>query len=100
MAATTVLVRCRDGGWYAARQEELGGMVASVADAEAPGAQTTIEARLGPERTPLIFPDQLLSSALPHFRRWPLLPVSNRALRGALEGVLTLEDVLQRYQGS
>ena len=46
----------------------------------------------------MIFPDQQLSNALPHFRRWPLLPVMNRAMRGAIEGVLSLNDVLQRYQ--
>ncbi len=93
IAAAAVLVRCSEGGWYAARGEELHSLLRE-------GAEETLEGRLGPERTPLIFPDQLLSSALPHFRRWPLLPVSNRALRGALEGVLTLEDVLKRYQGS
>ena len=99
-AAATVLVRCGDSEWYAARQEELNAIFASVADEHVPEAGTALELRLGPDRTPLIFPDQLLSSALPHFRRWPLLPVSNRAMRGALEGVLTLEDVLKRYQGS
>ena len=92
------LVRCSDGLWYAAKHEELHAALAGLANAESSGAQQTLEARLGPERTPLIFPDQLLSSALPHFRRWPLLPVLNRAVRGALEGVLTLEDVLKRFQ--
>lgn len=60
--------------------------------------RTTIEDRVGPERTPLLFPDLPLSAALPHFRRWPLLPVTNRAVRGALEGTISLNDVLERYQ--
>lgn len=92
------LIRCSDGLWYAARTDELTAILAQVATQDAPHAGEALEARLGPERTPMIFPDQPLASALPHFRRWPLLPVLNRAIRGALEGVLTLEDVLQRYQ--
>ncbi len=98
VAAKALLVRCSDGLWYAATREELEAALAGLEKPESPGAQQALEARLGPERTPLIFPDQLLSSALPHFRRWPLLPVLNRAIRGALEGVLTLEDVLKRFQ--
>jgi chloride channel protein, CIC family len=58
----------------------------------------SLEERLGPERTPLLFPDLPLSSALPHFQRWPLLPITNRAMRGSLEGVVSLQDVLNRYQ--
>ncbi len=38
------------------------------------------------------------SSALPHFQRWPMLPVTNRAMRGSLESVVSLQDILDRYQ--
>jgi chloride channel protein, CIC family len=86
------LVHCPDGLWYTAKREEL----------EALSSITTLSAtlteHLGPERTPVLFPDQPLSSALPHFQRWPLLPITNRAMRGALEGTVTLHDVLSRYQ--
>jgi len=58
----------------------------------------TLEQRLGKERTPILFPDLPLSAALPHFRRWPLLPITNRAVRGALEGTVSLDDILRRYQ--
>lgn len=95
------LVRCSDGLWYAARPGELEALLTASADPGPDIAGTpsqSLEDHLGPERTPMIFPDQPLSIALPHFRRWPLLPVLNRAIRGALEGVLTLDDVLQRYQ--
>jgi CIC family chloride channel protein len=51
------------------------------------------------DRTPILFPDHALDRALPHFPRWPLLPVQNRASRGTLEGIVTLEDVLSRYRG-
>jgi CIC family chloride channel protein len=96
--AHAVLVQCGDGRWYAAKQEEMQRILDEVPAANAPGAHATIEERLGRERTPLIFPDQPLANALPYFQRWPLLPVSNRAMRGAIEGVLTLDDVLKRFQ--
>jgi CIC family chloride channel protein len=90
-----VLVHCGDGLWYVATRAELEGKLAASVDGE---EAETLEARLGPERAPVLFPDLPLASALPHFRRWVLLPVTNRALRGAIEGVLSLEDVLRRYQ--
>ena len=96
--APAVLVRCSAGLWYAATTAELNRLIEDVGTAESAGAKDLLETRLGPERTPMIFPDQLLSNALPHFRRWPLLPVMNRAMRGAIEGVLSLQDVLRRYQ--
>jgi chloride channel protein, CIC family len=96
-AAPAVLIQCTDG-WYAARHDELLTILNEAPTSDAPNANTTLQDRLGSERTPLIFPDQPLANALPHFRRWPLLPISNRAMRGALEGVLSLDDVLKRYQ--
>ena len=86
-----VLVQCRGGLWYAATRQEL----ESASGSE---KATTLEEALGAERTPVLFPDLPLSSALPHFQRWPLLPVTNRAMRGSLEGAVSLEDVLKRYQ--
>ena len=93
------LVRCSDGLWYAAKPREIEDLIASVTEHDSQGADDTIEKRLGSERTPMIFPDQPLANALPYFGRWPMLPILNRAIRGALEGVLTLDDVLRRYQG-
>jgi CIC family chloride channel protein len=114
--ATPVLVHCSDGLWYAATRREIQSFAASAepdpATADSPkeaveslitppqpvDPNQTLEQRLGPERTPVLFPDLPLASALPHFRRWPLLPVTNRAIRGALEGTVSLEEVLKRYQ--
>ncbi len=96
--APATLVQCRDGAWYAARQEELAAIVAEAETQDSEAGKKLLEQRLGPERTPLIFPDQPLANALPYFNRWPLLPISNRAMRGALEGVLTQDDLLRRYQ--
>jgi CIC family chloride channel protein len=92
---TAVLVHCTDGLWYAATRLELDQLIAAPS---APDPNTTLESLLGPERTPVLFPDLPLASALPHFRRWPLLPITNRAVRGALEGTVSLDDVLHRYQ--
>jgi len=106
-AALVVLIHCSDSLWYAAKKEELEALSSGSA-ATASGELTaslstrqeslTLEQQLGPERTPVLFPDLPLSSALPHFQRWPLLPITNRAIRGSLEGVVSLQDVLNRYQ--
>ena len=120
--STAILVQCSDGLWYAATRAEVESiLIGSAPDPAAPAAasqpgedikamagdsaaspendaNTKLEQRLGSERTPVLFPDLPLASALPHFRRWPLLPVTNRAVRGALEGTISLEDVLKRYQ--
>jgi CIC family chloride channel protein len=90
-----VLVHGRDGLWYAATQKEIEDILAKPLGE---GGEVSLEEHLGPERTPVLFPDLPLASALPHFQRWPLLPVANRAVRGALEGTVSLEDVLRRYQ--
>jgi CIC family chloride channel protein len=92
--ASAVLIQCSDG-WYAATQAEMQKLLEDTEN-----AGNTLEESLGTGRTPLIFPDQPLAHALPYFKRWPLLPVSNRAMRGVVEGVLTLDDVLKRYQGA
>lgn len=91
--ARACLVRLGDGSWYAMTADELTGASATLTP-EAP-----IQRALRPDRTPLLFPDMPLDSALHYFPRWPLLPVLNRASRGTLEGVLTLDDVLRRYRG-
>jgi len=104
-ADTAVLIHCSDGLWYTARREELEALdYKPLSETIAPTVShidvpvCTLAERLGPERTPVLFPDLPLSSALPHFQRWPLLPITNRAMRGSLEGVVSLQDVLNRYQ--
>lgn len=93
-----VLVQCSDG-WYSARRDELDKLMDSFAeDPNAPEAQRPLQEVIGNERTPLVFPDQPLAHALSYFQRWPVLPVSNRAVRGVLEGVVSLDGVVHRYQ--
>jgi chloride channel protein, CIC family len=90
--ASALLVQFSDGSWYAMTVGEL----TSAAAALTP--DTPVERIVKTDRAPILFPDLPLDSALPYFPRWPLLPVLNRASRGKLEGVLTLNGVLQRYQ--
>jgi chloride channel protein, CIC family len=99
---TVILIQCSDRLWYAARREELEELAVEVQtsenDTSATSSTVTLAERLGHERTPVLFPDLPLSSALPHFERWPLLPITNRAMQGSLEGAVSLQDVLNRYQ--
>jgi len=94
---TAMLIQCSDLRWYAARREEVEKLALEAAMTQ---DGSSIEALLGPERTPTLFPDQPLDSALPYFSRWPVLPITNRSIRGALEGTVSLDGVLKRYQRS
>jgi CIC family chloride channel protein len=88
------LVQLGDGSWYAMTEDELTGAAATLTP------ETAVERVLKTDRVPTLFPDLPLDSALPYFPRWPVLPVQNRASRGKLEGVLTLNSILKRYQST
>jgi chloride channel protein, CIC family len=90
--APAFLVRLADGSWYAMTVDELTGSAAALT------AETPIERAVKTDRVPTLFPDLPLDNALPYFPRWPLLPVFNRASRGTLEGIITLNGILKRYQ--
>ncbi|HEX4005185.1 MAG TPA: chloride channel protein [Acidobacteriaceae bacterium] len=92
--AAALLVQLPDGSWYAMSPAELNAAAATLTP------ETPIQRALKPDRAPQLFPDMPLDSTLHYFPRWPLLPVSNRASRGTLEGVVTLDDVLHRYRSS
>jgi CIC family chloride channel protein len=103
--APAIFIHCSDGLWYVATEEELSELVSHeagditiVAEDASVRPTPTLSERLGPERTPVLFPDLPLSSTLPHFQRWPLLPITNRAMQGSLEGAVSLQNVLDRYQ--
>ena len=96
--AAAILVQCEHRLWYAATREEIAELIERT-PVDLLSLQETLEQKLGPERTPVLFPDLPLDAALPYFRRWPLLPITNRAMRGALEGTVSQDDVLRRYQG-
>ena len=90
--APMLLLKLRDGSWYSMNRSELTAMAA----AQTP--DTLLERAIKPDRTPLLFPDLPLDSAIPYLARWPVLPIQNRASKGILEGIVTLENVLGRYQ--
>ena len=93
------LVRYLNGHWYTITREELAAIFANPEGKDGAGsASSTLGKRLGMERTPLLYPDLSLDSVLPYFKRWPLLPIANRAIVGSLEGMVSLDDVLKRYQ--
>ncbi len=87
-----LLVRCADGTFYVLTGDELRALQAALSP------ETPLERALPPERVPLLFPDQPLDCALRHFPRWPFLPVSNRASKQTLEGIVTLDGILARYR--
>jgi chloride channel protein, CIC family len=92
--AEVFLVRLPGHAWYSMTRAELGNLAAVSAP------DTVVASVLKPDRIPLLFPDMPLDSALPHLARWPILPIQNRASRGAIEGTVTLSDVLSRYQAT
>jgi chloride channel protein, CIC family len=53
-----------------------------------------------PQRLPHVHPDQPLEMALRRLGDHPLLPVTSRVHLDHLEGVVTLEDILQAYRAS
>ncbi|HEY6446971.1 MAG TPA: chloride channel protein [Acidobacteriaceae bacterium] len=90
--STAGLVRLIDGSWYALGADEL------TAAAAALSPDTPVQLAIKADRSPMLFPDMPLETALRYFPRWPVLPISNRASRGALEGLVSLDDVLGRYR--
>ena len=92
--ADVFLIKLPGHAWYSMTRAELQALAAASAPT------TTLASVLKQDRIPLLFPDLPLDSALPHLARWPILPVQNRASRGAIEGTVTLADVLSRYQAT
>ncbi len=92
--ATACLIRLIDGAWYAMSADELTSAAATLTP------ETPVQRALKADRTPLLFPDMPLESALHFFPRWPLLPVLNRASRETVEGTLTIDDVLRCYRST
>jgi chloride channel protein, CIC family len=90
--AAILLIKLHDGSWYSMNRNDF----TSLASCQTP--DTPMERALGPDRVPLLFPDLPLDSAIPYLSRWPVLPIQNRASKGILEGLVSLDDVLGRYQ--
>jgi len=81
-------------GWRAISQEEL----RQQAVAESTGTSTNEAPGRGP--LPQLYPDQPLDEALRLMGDWPVVPVVNRANLEKLEGVLSVDDILEAYRKS
>jgi CIC family chloride channel protein len=86
------LVRMSPSGWTAVSRELLERMMK-----EGKGA-LTLTSVLPTQRLPYLYPDLPLDAALRCVSQSDLIPVVNRADSRELEGVVTREDVLSRYQ--
>jgi CIC family chloride channel protein len=95
-AAPALLIKLWDGRWYSMTRSELTA-AAAIAAPEA-RIESILQGDRKADRIPTLFPDLPLDSAIPYFARWTVLPIQNRASKGNLEGIITLEDVLGRYQ--
>lgn len=81
-------------GWRAISQEEI----RQRAVTESTGASTNEAPGRGP--LPQLYPDQPLDEALRLMRNWPVVPVVNRANLEKLEGILSVDDILEAYRKS
>jgi CIC family chloride channel protein len=86
------LVRLDPTGWSSVTRQALEIMVK-----EGKG-DLTLGSALSGRQLPLLHPDNPLETALRYVDRWPLLPVVSRADFRKLEGVISQQDVLKRYQ--
>lgn len=87
-----LLVRVRPAGWSVISKQELRTMVG-----EGKG-ELTLRSLLRVPQISYLHPDYSLDAALRQAYRWPLVPVVSRADYQKLEGVITQQDVLDRYR--
>jgi CIC family chloride channel protein len=86
------LVRMAPSGWGCLTRDLLDRLTK-----EGKG-ELTLGSVLPTQRLPILYPDLPLDSALRHVSQAELIPVVNRADLRMLEGVVTRDDVLSRYQ--
>ncbi|MGH9782542.1 MAG: CBS domain-containing protein, partial [Candidatus Acidiferrales bacterium] len=89
------LVWRHEDGWRAISQDEI--RQQAMAEVTT-GASKDEPPGRGP--LPQLYPDQPLDEALRLMGNWPVVPVVNRANLQKLEGVLSLDDILQAYRKS
>jgi chloride channel protein, CIC family len=87
-----LLVRLHPSGWSSVEKKEIETMVK-----EGKG-DLTLGSVLATRRVPFVHPDHPVDMALRYVDRYPLVPVVNRADYRKLEGVITLDDVIEAYQ--
>ncbi|HEV2617229.1 MAG TPA: chloride channel protein [Candidatus Acidoferrales bacterium] len=89
------LVWRHEDGWRAISQDEI--RQQAIAEVTTGSSQHAAPGR-GP--LPQLYPDQPLDEALRLMGNWPVVPVVNRANLQKLEGILSLDDILQAYRKS
>ena len=86
------LVHTTTAGWNLLKVAQLASWIA-----EGKG-ELTLQSLLPRRSVPYLHPDHPLEVALRYVDRWPIVPVVNRANFSQLEGVVSKQDVLARYQ--
>jgi CIC family chloride channel protein len=89
-----LLVRLSPNGWNSITKQQLRTMVS-----EGKGA-LSLRSVLPIRQIPRLHPDHPLDMALRYVNEWPLVPVVSRANFGKVEGVISRDNVLERYQSS
>jgi chloride channel protein, CIC family len=87
-----ILVRRHRTGWSTVSSRDLRTKLS-----EGNGELSVLSA-LPIREIPYLHPDHSLDVAMRYVYRWPVLPVVSRADLDKLEGVISKEDVLKRYQ--
>jgi CBS domain-containing protein len=85
-------VRFPTGRWAEIPRKELPAIV------EAHPHETQLREILSTARLPVLHPDQRLDDALRFIQGHALLPVVGRAGSRKLEGILSVQDILDAYQ--
>jgi CIC family chloride channel protein len=93
-AAENLLVRLSPSGWNSITKQQIRTMVS-----EGKGA-LSLRSVLPIRQLPHLHPDHPLDMALRFVKEWPLVPVVSRANFDQLEGVISQDNVLERYQSS
>ncbi len=93
-AAENLLVRLSPSGWNSITKQQIRTMVS-----EGKGA-LSLRSVLPIRQLPQLHPDHPLDTALRYVKEWPLVPVVSRANFDQLEGVISQDNVLERYQSS
>jgi len=91
-ATDVLLIKLHPSGWSSVTRKEI--ETAIAADKTSQTLRTTLNNR----EIPCLHPDHTLDMALRYVDRWPVVPVVSRADFSKLEGVITQNDVLERYR--
>ncbi len=105
LTSPAVLIQCSGSTWYAANRDQITQIISEIKNQDDPGASALLQERLSIERTPLIFPDQPLSNALPYFGRcgrsfrFRIVPVERSWRRHNLAGQCVESGIRKQTSG-